>query len=71
MLRGVSGQKGGCIHRVTTDRSRERLEPVVTGFVAKFVQQFHADEFTVAPFRAKPVEERKSFISLVESWNET
>mmetsp|Transcript_70428 Transcript_70428/g.165811 ORF Transcript_70428/g.165811 Transcript_70428/m.165811 type:complete len:423 (-) Transcript_70428:2047-3315(-) len=45
----VGGQKGPRCRGVCRDGGRERVQPVVPGLVAKFVQQFHAGEFTVAP----------------------
>ena len=49
----MGGQEGACCLGVRTDGGRERVQPVVLGFVAKFVQQFHAGEFTVGPFGAQ------------------
>ena len=50
---GLGGEPGARRRGVAADRAGERRERVVARFVAQFVQQFHADEFTVAPLAAE------------------
>ena len=48
----VGGKPSTCLNAIAGNASRQGVEAVVFELVVQFVQQFHADDFTVGPISA-------------------
>ena len=65
--RRLGGKEGTGVRAVLGDALREGVQAVVTAFVVQFVQQFHADDFTVGLLRkggVQPVAGRPQAVRL-------